>query len=43
MFEIGGVSRELAIEALRLAAHKLPVKCKIVERHSVGEDTNEGA
>ncbi|OGF99743.1 MAG: 50S ribosomal protein L16 [Candidatus Glassbacteria bacterium GWA2_58_10] len=43
MFEIGGISREMAYEALRLAAHKLPVKCKIVERHVVGEETNEGA
>ena len=32
MFEIGGVSEELAREALRLAMHKLPVKCKIVAR-----------
>ena len=30
MFEIGGVSEELAREALRLASHKLPVKCKFV-------------
>ena len=28
MFEIAGVSEEVAREALRLAAHKLPVKCK---------------
>ena len=32
MFEISGVSEELAREALRLASHKLPVKCKIVSR-----------
>ncbi len=30
MFEIGGVSEEIAREALRLASHKLPVKTKIV-------------
>ena len=30
MFEISGVSEEVAREALRLATHKLPVKCKIV-------------
>lgn len=30
MFEIAGVSEELAKEALRLAAYKLPIKCKIV-------------
>lgn len=32
MFEIGGVSEELAREAMRLAAHKLPVKCKFVRK-----------
>ena len=32
MFEISGVSEEIAREALRLATHKLPVKCKIVSR-----------
>ena len=32
MFEIAGVSEEVAIEALRLAVHKLPIKCKIVSR-----------
>ena len=30
MFEIAGVPEEVAREALRLATHKLPVKCKIV-------------
>ena len=30
MFEIGGVSEELAREAMRLAANKLPIKCKFV-------------
>ena len=30
MFEIGGVSEEIAKEALRLAAHKLPIKTKVV-------------
>ena len=34
MFEIGGVSEEIAREALRLAAHKLPVKTKFVTRES---------
>ena len=28
MFEIGGVGEEKAREAMRLAAHKLPIKCK---------------
>ena len=32
MFEIAGVAEEVAKEALRLATHKLPVKCKIVSR-----------
>ena len=32
MFEVGGVSEEIAREALRLASHKLPVKCKFVKR-----------
>ncbi|MBO8136878.1 MAG: 50S ribosomal protein L16 [Desulfotomaculum sp.] len=40
MFEIAGVAEELAAEALRLASHKLPVKCKIVKRGEVG-DANE--
>ncbi len=42
LFEIAGVSEEQAREALRLAAHKLPVKCKIITRgEEVGVD-NEG-
>ena len=36
MFEIAGVSEEVAREALRLAAHKLPVKCKIVKKEENG-------
>lgn len=32
MFEIGGIPEETAREALRLAMHKLPVKCKIISR-----------
>ncbi len=32
MFEIGGVDRTTAHEALVLAAHKLPIKTKIVQR-----------
>ena len=32
MFELGGVSEEVAREDLRLAIHKLPIKCKIVSR-----------
>ena len=32
MFEMSGVSEDIAREALRLASHKLPVKCKFVKR-----------
>jgi len=35
MFELGGVNPELAAEALRLAAHKLPIKTKLVQRDSI--------
>ncbi|MGB3454830.1 MAG: 50S ribosomal protein L16 [Litorimonas sp.] len=36
MFEIDGVSDEVAREALRLGAAKLPVKCKVVTRPGEG-------
>ena len=39
MFEIAGVPEETAREALRLASHKLPVKCKIIAK---GETENGG-
>ena len=32
MFEIDGVSEELAREAIRLAMHKLPIKCKFIKK-----------
>ena len=32
MFEMSGVSEDIAREALRLASHKLPVKCKFVKK-----------
>ncbi|WP_342224109.1 50S ribosomal protein L16 [Spiroplasma endosymbiont of Asaphidion curtum] len=32
MFEVAGVTEEVAREALRLAMHKLPIRCKIVKR-----------
>ena len=41
MFEISGVTEEVAREALRLASHKLPVATKFVMRESKGE-SNEG-
>ena len=37
MFEIGGVSEELAREAMRLAANKLPIKCKFITKEMGGE------
>jgi len=42
LFEIAGVSEEIAREALRLAMHKLPCKCKIVSRAELeGGDNSE--
>jgi len=41
MFEIGGVSEEVAREALRLASHKLPVRTRVVTREESG-DSSEG-
>ncbi|MCK9407786.1 MAG: 50S ribosomal protein L16 [Bacteriovoracaceae bacterium] len=32
MFEVGGINKELAQEALKLATHKLPIKTKFVSR-----------
>ena len=37
MFEISGVSEETAREAMRLAMHKLPVKCRFIKREEGGE------
>ncbi len=37
MFEIAGVSEETAREAMRLAMHKLPIKCKFVKKEDGGE------
>lgn len=39
LFEIAGVSEDIAREAMRLAGHKLPIKTKFVKR----EDKEEGA
>ena len=42
LFEISGVSEEIAREALRLATHKLPCKCKVVSRADLeGGESNE--
>ncbi|AIF50130.1 MULTISPECIES: 50S ribosomal protein L16 [unclassified Pelosinus] len=41
MFEMDGVSEEVAKEAMRLAAHKLPIKTKFVKREAVAEPQEE--
>ena len=41
MFEIAGVPEEMARAAFRLAAHKLPVKCKVIKKESVSEAGGE--
>ena len=42
LFEISDVSDEVAKEALRLATHKLPCKCKVVSRADLeGGESNE--
>ncbi len=38
MFEIGGVSEEMAREAMRLAANKLPIKCKFIKKEIEKEE-----
>ena len=38
LFEIGGVSEDLAREAMRLGMHKLPIKCKFIRK----QDEQEG-
>ena len=47
MFEMAGVSEDVAREAMRLASHKLPVKCKFVKKEAAapaaeGGEANEG-
>lgn len=42
LFEIAGVLEEIAREAMRLAMHKLPMKCKFITRDKeMGGETNE--
>ncbi len=41
LFEIAGVSEEVAREAMRLAVHKLPIRCKFVTRQET-EEVGEG-
>jgi len=41
LFEMSGVSEEIAREAMRLASHKLPIKCKFMKREdNVATETN---
>ena len=41
MFEIADVTEDIAREALRLASHKLPIKCKFVKKEESGESNEE--
>jgi large subunit ribosomal protein L16 len=41
MFELSGVNEEVAREAMRLAAHKLPIRCKFVKREEIGGEVSE--
>ncbi|MCL2817486.1 MAG: 50S ribosomal protein L16 [Clostridiales bacterium] len=41
MFEIAGVTEDIAREAMRLAQHKLPIKTKFVKREETGGEANE--
>ena len=42
MFEMAGVSEDVAREAMRLASHKLPVKCKFVKKSDLEEKAEGG-
>lgn len=41
IFEVTGVEEQLAHEAIILAAHKLPIKCKFIKREEAGGEANE--
>ena len=41
MFELAGVTEEVAREAMRLAANKLPIKCRFIKRKETGGDADE--
>jgi large subunit ribosomal protein L16 len=41
MFELAGVTEETAREAMRLAANKLPIKCRFIKRRESGGDADE--
>ena len=38
MFEMGGVNEEIAKEAMRLAMHKLPIKCRFATREQLNKE-----
>jgi large subunit ribosomal protein L16 len=40
MFEMDGVSEEIANEAMRLAMHKLPIKCRFVTKEQLERELN---
>src|SRR5690625_546359 len=42
LFEVAGVEEDVAREALRPAAHKLPITTKFVKREEIGGESNEG-
>ena len=39
LFEVGGVASQLATEALKLAAHKLPIQTRLVEKEALVQAT----
>ena len=41
MFEMDGVSEADAKEAMRLASHKLPIKCKFISKDAANEEVSE--
>ncbi|NLN88263.1 MAG: 50S ribosomal protein L16 [Syntrophomonadaceae bacterium] len=41
MFELSGVPEEIAREAMRLAANKLPIKCSFIKREEMGGEVSE--
>ena len=41
MFEMAGVAEDVAREGMRLASHKLPIKCKFVKKETEGGEANE--
>jgi large subunit ribosomal protein L16 len=42
VFELGGVREDIALEALKRAAQKLPIKCKIIARDDVEPEVSSG-